>query len=280
MSQVREPVLKRYSLEVTPRDADAFHAVGRLLPHGSEVFVAELPHQEPELLLDAAVRYRRAGFRPVPHLVARNILGAGELATLLSKLAREAAVDRVLVLGGDRDEPVGPFSEALDLIDAGRLQEHGITSVAFACFPEGHPRIPDVALQEALEAKLAAAGQGGLDVLLISQFVFDADPLVSYAKCLRAAGISVPMRVGIAGPADAETLLRFGDELGVGRSKQAMRELAASPTERQAEQTPRDLVIAIAAAQAADPSLGIEGFHFFAFGSTARTIDWAESHRT
>jgi hypothetical protein len=36
---------------------------------------------------------------------------------------------------------------------------------------------------------------------------------------------------------------------------------------------------AIVAAQEAEPTLGIEGFHFFAFGSTAETIRWADRHR-
>ena len=246
------------------------------MQHGSEVFIAELPHQEPELLLDAAVRYHCAGFRPIPHLVARNIRGADEFEAMLAKLAGKAAVDRVLVLGGDRDEPAGPFNEALDLIETGKLQKHGITRVVFACFPEGHARISDAELQVALEAKLAAAARGGLDVLLVSQFVFDAGPLLAYAKRLRAWGILTPMRVGLAGPADAKTLLRFGNELGVGQSEQVMRELAASPAEEQVEQTPRELLLAIEEAQTTDASLGIEGFHFFAFGSTARTITWAE----
>ena len=73
MKQAPELSLRRYSLEVTPRDTEAFEAARRLLPTGSEVFIAELPHQEPALLLEAAIHYRRAGFRPVPHLVARNI---------------------------------------------------------------------------------------------------------------------------------------------------------------------------------------------------------------
>ena len=63
-------------------------------------------------------------------------------------------LNRPSVLGGDRDEPAGPFNEALDLIETGKLQKHGITRVVFACFPEGHARISDAALQGALEAKL------------------------------------------------------------------------------------------------------------------------------
>ena len=131
-----------YSLEVTPRDKDAFEAVARLLPPLTEVFVADLPDQEPELLIEACARYRRAGFRPVPHLVARNIESVDKLRFLLSRLVGDAEVERALVLGGDRSEPAGPFKEALDLLETGQLSEHGIRKIALACFPEGHPDHP------------------------------------------------------------------------------------------------------------------------------------------
>jgi methylenetetrahydrofolate reductase (NADPH) len=268
-----------YSLEVTPSDDGAFEAVARLLPPLTEVFVADLPHQAPDLLIEACIRYRRAGFRPVPHLVARNIEGADQLRFLLARLVGDAEVERTLVLGGDRNEPAGPFEEALDLLETGQLSEHGIRQIALACFPEGHPTISGDELQRALEAKLAAAAQSSLDVLLVSQFLFDAGPLLDYTRRLRSGGISAPLRAGLAGPADAETLLRFGKELGVGASKQAMQSKAATPDEHKADQSPQELMLAIVKAQAADPSLRIEGFHFFAFGSTAETIVWANRHR-
>jgi methylenetetrahydrofolate reductase (NADPH) len=271
----RRATMTPYSLEVTPRDADAFEAVAGLLPPLAEVFVADLPHQEPDLVVEACSRYRRAGFRPVPHLVARNIESSEKLRSLLARLVGEAEVDRVLVLGGDRSEPAGPFREALDLLEAQQLSENGIRKIALACFPEGHPAIPVDRLQGALEAKLAAAAQSGLDVLLISQFLFDARPLLGYVRRLRAGGVAAPLRAGIAGPADAATLLRFGSDLGVGASKRVMETRAGEPDDRSADANPQALTAAICEAQALEPALRIEGFHFFAFGSTGETISWA-----
>lgn len=267
-----------YSLEVTPRDNEAFEAVARLLPPPTEVFVAKLPDQAPDLLVEACARYRRAGFRPVPHLVARNIEGVDKLRLLLSRLAGDAKVERALMLAGDRREPVGPFKNALDLLETALLPEHGIRSLAFACFPEGHPSIAADQLQRALDAKLAAAARDGLDVLLVSQFLFDARPLLDYTRRLRAGGIAAPLRAGLAGPADVGTLLKFAGELGVGASRRVVQSRADGPEGPEADQTPRALATALAAAQAAEPSLGIEGFHFFAFGSTAETIAWADGH--
>ena len=57
-----------------------------------------------------------------------------------------------------------------------------------------------------------------------------------------------------------------------------MQTRAAEPEERKADQSPQGLAAALAEAQATEPSLRIEGFHFFAFGSTAETIAWANRH--
>ena len=192
----------------------------------------------------------------------------------------DAEVERALLLGGDCGEPAGPFKEALDLLGTGLLSEHGIRKIALACFPEGHPTIPGDRLQRApIEAKLAAAAQSDLDVLLVSQFLFDPRPLLDYTRRLRAGGIDAPLRAGLAGPADVETLLQFAKELGVGGSKQVMQSKAARPDERKADQSPQGLTTALVEAQASEPSLRIDGFHFFAFGSTEATIVWANSHR-
>ena len=134
-------------------------------------------------------------------------------------------------------------------------------------------------MRRALEAKLAAATRSDLDVLLVSQFLFDARPLLDYTRRLRAGGIAASLRAGLAGPTDAETLLRFASELGVGASKRVMQSKAARPDERKADQSPQALMAALVAAQASEPSLRIDGFHFFAFGSTAKTIAWANRHR-
>jgi methylenetetrahydrofolate reductase (NADPH) len=81
----RRATMMPYSLELTPRDKNAFEAVAWLLPSLTEVFIADLPDQEPDLLTEACVRYRRAGFRPLPHLIARNIESLDKLSFLLSR---------------------------------------------------------------------------------------------------------------------------------------------------------------------------------------------------
>lgn len=272
-------LLENYSVEVTARDRNSIEAA-IALSRKIEVFVANLPNESADVLVDAAIRLRRAGLAPVPHVVARNVTSAAELDDMLARLAGEAGVERALVLGGDRDRSAGPFDAALQLIETGLFQKHGIGRIALACYPEGHPRISNRQLDEALAAKLAAAASQGLDVLLVSQFAFEAEPVIALARRLRAAGVKAPLRVGVAGPANRMTLIKYAMRCGVGASLRALRERHDLARNMLAGETPERLLGEIALAQAADPSLGIGGVHFFTFGAAAKSIQWAEAQRT
>ena len=53
-------------------------------------------------VIGPAARLRRAGLVPVPHIASRHIQSAEQLEQLAARLAGEADVDCVLVIGGDR----------------------------------------------------------------------------------------------------------------------------------------------------------------------------------
>ena len=177
-----------------------------------------MPGESEERLVAAAAQVRRSGLVPVPHLVARNIESASAFDGLLSRLVGEAALDRALVLGGDRDKPAGAFDSSLQLIQTDLLQKHGIKRISLACYPEGHPRIADEVLAAALSAKLAASAAAGLEVWLTSQFCFDADAIIGFLRKLRERGVALPFRVGVAGPAKRATLVKYAMMCGVGHS--------------------------------------------------------------
>jgi hypothetical protein len=82
-------------------------------------------------------------------LVSRLRLASFTQASdFLHRASVEAEVDRVLIIGGD-DNPVGPFHASLDLLATGVVERHGITRVAFAGYPEGHPAIDSRTLDAA-----------------------------------------------------------------------------------------------------------------------------------
>lgn len=288
MKQIRDIVaqadavaglLDNYSVEITSRDIASIDAAADLLRPGTEVFVANLPKESADVLVQAACRLREAGLEPVPHIVARNIASKADLEDMVARLADEAGVKCVLALGGDRDQPAGEFDQALQLIESGVFQKYGIERIRIACYPEGHPRIPDSVLARALGEKLTAARKAGLEPTLVGQFLFDAESILRFARMLRSLGIETPLRVGVAGPAERTKLIKYALRCGVGASLRALRERGDLARNVMTGETPDALLETVAEAGAREPGLGINGVHFFTFGDPAASIRWAEGRR-
>jgi methylenetetrahydrofolate reductase (NADPH) len=274
-----QQLLQKYSVEVVTKDQKGQDAAGELLRPLSEVFVANLPTETPDSLVEVSTKLARQGLTPVPHVVARNIRTAAGFDNTMGRLANEAGVHTCMLLGGDRDQAAGPFNAAIQLIETGVLQKRGIKRLGLAVHPEGHPRVPDEVIWPALAVKLEAAKQAGFETFLVSQFAFDSAPMIAVAKRLRAAGITAPLRVGVAGPAQRATLIKFALMCGVGASLRALRERHDMAANMISGETPEALLREVAAAQAADPSLNIDSVHFFTFGSVAKSVQLAESLR-
>jgi methylenetetrahydrofolate reductase (NADPH) len=272
-------LLENYSAELTTRDHKSLDAAKDILRPQTRVFVAAMPRDTADDMIAAAIRLHRAGMVAIPHIVARNIRDRAMLDDMLARLSGEAGVDRAHIVGGDRDDPLGAFDSALQLLQSGLFAKYGITRIALACYPEGHPRIPDAVLEQARADKTREAESQGLSVWLVSQFAFEAAPIVGLARKMRAQGITDPYRVGIAGPASYTTLVKYAMMCGVGTSLRALRERQNLAKTMLTGETPEALLTEIALAREAEPSLGIAGIHFFTFGSLMKTAEWVESVR-
>jgi methylenetetrahydrofolate reductase (NADPH) len=220
-----------------------------------------------------ATRIARAGFRPVPHVAARRIASREALDDFLARVAGEAGADGALVIGGDSDRTGGAFDSSLDLLETDLFQRHGIVRIGIAGYPEGHPRIAPAALEAALAAKIAVARRAGLELSVVTQFCFDAEPILSWATKVGTHGL--PVRVGLAGPASLPKLLRFAAMCGVGNSLRALQAHPGAITRLMVEAGPEEAVRGLAR-RAAPP---IAGAHFFCFGGLVRTARWLRAVR-
>jgi methylenetetrahydrofolate reductase (NADPH) len=270
-------LLRNYSAEVTCGDGKSIRAAESLMPPGSEVFITSLRSDTEDRSVAVAAELRNAGVVPVPHIVARNIGNRADLEVLLRRLTGEAGVDRVLILGGDRSQPIGEFDSSQQLLETGLLEAFGIRQIKLSWYPEGHPRISDSELAKVRAAKLRIAAARGLEVELISQFCFESAPIIASARQLRAEGIQVPLRVGVAGPASRASLLKYAMICGVGASMRALKERPGARSLFSSE-TPERLLREVAHAQAEEPRLGIHRVHFFTFASLASTTRFVEQH--
>jgi methylenetetrahydrofolate reductase (NADPH) len=89
---------------------------------------------------------------------------------------------------------------------------HGITSIGVACYPEGHPKIADEQLAEALRRKQPHADY------MVSQLCFDPEVLVNWLRGARTAGITLPLHIGLAAPLKTRKLVELSLRIGVGSS--------------------------------------------------------------
>jgi methylenetetrahydrofolate reductase (NADPH) len=274
-------VLNRYSIELHP-GGSRMHEIARgLLRPGTEVFLPWIPGADPTDLGKAAAQLRGAGMFPVPHIAARHLESSAQLERLAARLAGDAGVDRILLIAGDRAKPAGPYDSSLAVMQTEVFQKMGITRMAIAGFPEGNPNIPDSALEEALHAKVNFADHTGLELAIVTQFCFTAEPIVRWLERIRAQGIGNPVRVGLAGPASVATLVRYAVRCGIGNSLDVLREhpsFAKLLTEKGPEPIIREMV---ARAGAGNPGLplAIAGLHFFVFGGFSKTVDWINARR-
>jgi methylenetetrahydrofolate reductase (NADH) len=275
-------MLRGYSIEVNPRQTKVVDAALSRLDRGTEVFLAWIPGSDPMDSVAPAARLSRAGLLPVPHIGARHLESRQQLQRLAARLAGEAGVDRILIIGGDRENPAGPYDSSLAVMQTGVIQQAGITRMAVAGFPEGNPNISEAALDEALAAKLKFAQVHGLQISIVTQFSFKAEPIIEWLRRMRNRGIDIPVRIGLAGPAGLMTLLRYALRCGIGNSLKVLTEhptFAKLLTEKGPEPIIRELATSIRNNDGTPP-LGIAGLHFYVFGGFNKTLDWIDAELT
>lgn len=273
-------LLRNCSIELNPGDPKTVEMAAERLHPGTEVSLAWIPGSNPMDMIAPAARLKRAGHFPMPHVGARHLESAAQLERLAGRL-HHAGVDRILVIGGDRERPAGPYDSSLSVMQAGVFQKADISRMAIGGFPEGNPHIPDAVLNHALEAKVSFARQEGLLLSIITQFCFQSEPVIEWLRAVRARGIDIPIRVGLAGPAGLLTLMRYAVRCGIGNS---FRVLSENPSFAKVlvETGPEPILqgLAAALADAGGRRLGIRGLHFYIFGGLRKTMDWIDAERS
>ncbi len=262
--------VRRASFEATRPSDGELDALASAAAPGTRIYISALASRPLAEQIAVAARLRARGFEPVPHLAARNFADHAALDAHLARLA-EAGVTRLLVIGGDRDAPAGAFHHAIEVIESGLPQSHGMREIGLAGYPDGHPRVAPIELDRALAAKIEAATATGLAVHIVTQFCFSAAPILAGIARMREIGIEAPVRVGIAGPASVTTLMRFAAICGVKASARALARNAGLAKHLFAASSPDAIVRALAplaAVAAVEP-------HFFTFGGLAATARWS-----
>jgi len=268
-----------YSLEMTAKDIESLTSASNAISTGTSISVTFLPGEAMPARVAAATAVKKLGYLPVPHISARRLGSREELTEFLGKLHDSVGIDSAFVVAGDPLEPMGPFEDALSIIESGELEKFGVKSVGISGYPEGHPSIPRPKLWAALKAKHRALTELGHDIQIVTQFTFDSDPVLQWLERVRQeAGIDAIVRVGLPGPASVKTLLRFAMRCGVAASAKVMAKYGTSITQLLNTAGPEKLIEEFG--DRLDPRIhGDVQFHFYPFGGLKRTAEWVANYR-
>jgi methylenetetrahydrofolate reductase (NADPH) len=271
-------LMQDFSVEVMPRTAEKIDDFRAILPAGTRVYVAHIDGTPFDEMLATACRLAAEGFQVMPHFPARGIADRAELEARIAAYA-EAGVRQALVLAGGIDRPRGPFTEAMQLLQTGLFDAYGFTDLHVAGHPEGNrdidPAGGESAAMTALERKDAFQAETDARMAIVTQFAFEADPIIAWAGRLRDRGITLPVHIGIAGPAKLQTMLKFAMVCGVGPSLRVLQRRAADLTNLMLPFEPTGILTELARHKAAHPDFAVARVHLFPLGGIGATADFA-----
>lgn len=267
------PLLEDFSLVVGRKEVGDIRQAGAVIPPGTMVLVGLTDSMDVTAMLETVRALQALGFLPVPVVAAKRLRSAQLLSDYLAGVQSACAGERVLLVGGDPEQPSGPYADAASVLTSGLLEEHGVRTVYLAGYPEGHPAIADGVLWSALAAKIALLERRGLDGGVITQFGFDPARTLAWLAGLRARGITLPVWLGVTGPATVRQLLRFAARCGVSVSTEVARQYGFSLTDPAGDTTPERFLRALQAGY--DPRLhGRVRLRLETFGGVTPLAEW------
>jgi len=241
------------------------------LPPGSPVSVTCSPTKGVDTTLELTARLIDLGHDAVPHLSARMVEGPTHVERIAAWL-RDHGCEEVFVIAGDAAPPHGPYHDGMAFLRELFEQETPLQRVGVPGYPDGHPLIDSGALAEALHEKQALIAEAGLRGSMTTQMCFDASRIRSWIVDVRAAGLTMPIDLGVPGVVDRARLMSMGVRLGVGASLRYLRKnRAVLKLVGPSGYDPSELVADLAEDAEA---LGIDGLHSFTFNSVAETAAW------
>jgi len=277
-----EAFLANYSIEVMPRTAAKIDDFRDLLAAGTRVYIAHIDGTPIDDMVKTARRLTDEGFTPMPHFPARIIADKETLAEWIKRYRDEAGVTQALLLAGGVNRPSGAYSDSLQLLESGLFDAAGFTHLHVAGHPEGNKDIdPDGGrrnVDAALLSKQAYANRSDAKMAIVTQFCFESAPVIEWVDSLHAAGIDLPVHIGIAGPAKLQTMIKFSIACGVGASLRVLQRRARDVTKLLMPFEPTSVLEELAAHKAAHPAFNITNVHFFPLGGIKTNASWAIDH--
>ncbi|WP_196260019.1 methylenetetrahydrofolate reductase [Pelagibacterium limicola] len=270
-------MIEGYSIEVMPRTAAKVEDFRAILPEGTRVYIAHIDGTPIEDMLATAARLHAEGFPVMPHFPARSIPDKATLEDWIKRYRDAADVRQALLLGGGIASPRGAFESSIQLIETGLFDRYSFTHLHVAGHPEGNKDIDtqgSANVDAALMFKQDFSTRTDAQMAIATQFAFDAEAVIAWAERIRAMGVTLPVHVGIAGPAKLQTLIQFALSCGVGPSIGVLQKRARDITKLLVPYEPTEVVNGLATHKAQNPDSLIAQLHVFPLGGIKAAANW------
>jgi len=271
-------VLDGFSIEVMPRTAAKVESFAELFPAKTRIYIAHIEGTPIDDMVATATRIAREGFPVMPHIPARLLPDEATFRDWLTRYRDEAGVDQALVLAGGLSKPAGAYENSMQLLESGVFDALGYKRLHVAGHPEGNRDIdPDGStrmVDEAVQWKQAFSERTDAEMALVTQFVFEAQPVIDWAEGLKQAGVSLPIHFGVAGPAKLQTMLKFAVSCGVGPSLRVLKRRAKDITKLLKPHEPTAVLKDMADHMEEFPDSLVSRVHVFPFGGIRTAAEY------
>ena len=220
------------------------------LPKIEDVYITLLRGDQYKDVANKAKELVALGKNPVPHFPARSIKNKNDLKEYVD-MCKDFGVKQVLVIGGGA-QPIGDFHCSLQLFETGFFEDF---KIGIAGHPEGSPDISDSDLEKAMTDKKPYADY------IVTQWLMETSPIVDFISKQ-----TLPVHVGIAGPAKISSLLKFASIVGAKNSLSFLKSNASKAVDLFKPRKPDDMIEKIKSAS--------QNFHIYTFGGLNETKKW------
>ena len=220
------------------------------LPKVKDVYITMLPGNNFKDVANKAKELVQSAFNAVPHFPARSIKNLNELKEYVS-MCKDFGVKQALVIGGSA-QPIGDFHSSLQLFETGLFEGF---KIGIAGHPEGSPDISDSDLEKAMIDKKPYADY------IVTQWLMETSPIIDFISKQ-----SLPVHVGIAGPAKITSLLKFASIVGAKNSLNILKSNESKAVDLFKPRKPDDMIEKIKGVS--------QNFHIYTFGGLNETNKW------
>lgn len=270
------------SIELSPKQILDSNNLVDMMPPSTRVYIPDLGTETADAMVTASKKLTEAGYQAVPHFASRRITTKAMLELRIRKLTQEADIKDILIIGGGLPVPNGDFISSLALLETGLFDKYGIKNIGVAGHPEGSPDFTDDVALELLQLKQDLSIRSDANFHIVTQFGFDAERFINWAKNIKALGIDLPVHMGVAGPAKITTLIKFAAMCGIGNSMEFLKKRSSAIMTLASGFNPEDIVTPIEQHWMLGQKKlsAIDQIHVFPFGGLKKSSAWLKNRGT